>query len=42
VEKALRKFDGNKSKTADYLGISRFALKRRLEKLPDDGKKENE
>ncbi len=28
---ALKRFDGNKSKTADYLGISRFALHRRLQ-----------
>ena len=28
---ALKRFKGNKSKTADYLGISRFALHRRLQ-----------
>ena len=29
---ALKRFNGNKSKTAEYLGISRFALHRRLNK----------
>lgn len=33
VSKALRKFDGNKTKVADYLGISRSALRSRLRKL---------
>jgi two-component system, NtrC family, response regulator AtoC len=32
VEKALEKFQGNKSKAAQYLGISRYALLRRLNK----------
>ena len=31
VAKALARFGGNKSKTAEYLGISRYALHRRLE-----------
>jgi len=30
VEKALDKFDGNKSKTADFLGLTRSALRSRL------------
>jgi DNA-binding NtrC family response regulator len=30
---AMKRFDGNKSKTADYLGISRFALHRRLQQI---------
>lgn len=32
---ALRRFDGNKTRTADYLGISRFALHRRLQQNDD-------
>ncbi len=32
IEKALEKFNGNKSKAAEYLGISRYALMRRLQK----------
>jgi len=32
IEKALRRFDGNMSKAADALGLSRGALYRRLEK----------
>lgn len=32
MRKAVDKFDGNKSKAAAYLGISRFALHRRLQK----------
>ncbi|GAB7081024.1 sigma-54-dependent transcriptional regulator [Megalodesulfovibrio paquesii] len=32
IEQALAKFDGNKSRAAAYLGISRFALHRRLQK----------
>lgn len=32
VQKALDRFEGNKSKAAAYLGISRFALHRRLQK----------
>ena len=31
VAAALARFDGHKTKTADYLGISRFALHRRLQ-----------
>jgi len=33
VRKALLKFDDNKSKTADYLGITRSALRSRMNKL---------
>ncbi len=33
VSKALEKFDGNKTKVAEYLGISRSALRSRLRKL---------
>jgi len=33
VDKAMKRFDGSKSKAADYLGISRFALRSRLRKL---------
>lgn len=32
INKALDKFDGNKTQTAKYLGISRYALHRRLKK----------
>ncbi len=32
IHKALQKFSGNKSKAAAYLGLSRFALHRRLQK----------
>lgn len=32
IRTALARFDGNITRTAEYLGISRFALKRRLEK----------
>lgn len=32
IRKALDRFDGNKSKAASYLGISRFSLHRRLQK----------
>ncbi|UZP67099.1 sigma-54 dependent transcriptional regulator [Desulfovibrio mangrovi] len=32
IQKALDRFEGNKSKTAAYLGISRYALHRRLQK----------
>ena len=31
VRAALKRFDGNKTRAADYLGISRFALHRRLQ-----------
>ncbi|MBZ0265417.1 sigma-54-dependent Fis family transcriptional regulator, partial [bacterium] len=31
VDKAIKKFKGNKSKTASYLGISRNTLQKRLE-----------
>ena len=33
VSKALKKFDGNKTKVSEYLGISRSALRSRLRKL---------
>jgi len=33
VRKALKKFNNNKSKTAEYLGISRSALRSRMNKL---------
>lgn len=33
VRKALKKFDNNKTKTAEYLGISRSALRSRMNKL---------
>lgn len=33
VKAAMRRFDGNKTKAADYLGISRFALHRRLQQM---------
>jgi two-component system response regulator AtoC len=33
VRKALKKFDDNKSKTAEYLGITRSALRSRMNKL---------
>jgi DNA-binding NtrC family response regulator len=33
VRAALARFDGNKTKTANFLGISRFALHRRLQAL---------
>ncbi|MBI9059174.1 sigma-54 dependent transcriptional regulator [Labilibaculum sp. DW002] len=33
VRKALKKFDNNKSKTAEYLGITRSALRSRMNKL---------
>ncbi|MBI9035231.1 MAG: sigma-54-dependent Fis family transcriptional regulator [Bacteroidales bacterium] len=33
VRKALKKFDDNKSKTADYLGVTRSALRSRMNKL---------
>lgn len=33
IRKALGKFSGNKSKTARYLGLSRYALHRRLQKM---------
>ncbi len=32
IDKALQKFNGNKTKTASYLGLSRYALHRRLQK----------
>ncbi|MDZ7778045.1 MAG: helix-turn-helix domain-containing protein [Bacteroidales bacterium] len=35
VSKALKKFDGNKTKVAQYLGISRSALRSRLRKLQE-------
>lgn len=35
VHKALKKFGGNKTKTAQYLGISRSSLSCRLKKTPD-------
>lgn len=36
VIKALKKFDGNKTRAAGYLGISRQALYRKLEKIKSD------
>lgn len=33
VRKALKKFDNNKTKTADYLGITRSALRSRMNKI---------
>ncbi|WP_462431535.1 helix-turn-helix domain-containing protein, partial [Bacteroides nordii] len=33
VEKALRLSQGNMTRAAEYLGITRFALYRKLEKL---------
>ena len=36
VRAALKRFSGNKTKTADYLGISRFALHRRLQQMEED------
>ena len=33
VRVAMKRFDGNKTKTADYLGISRFSLHRRLQQM---------
>ncbi|MCL3782258.1 sigma-54-dependent Fis family transcriptional regulator [Prolixibacteraceae bacterium JC049] len=33
VSKAMKKFDGNKTKVAEYLGITRSALRSRLSKL---------
>ncbi|MDR3176338.1 MAG: sigma-54 dependent transcriptional regulator [Desulfovibrio sp.] len=35
VRAALERFNGNKSKTAEYLGISRFALRRRVQAMED-------
>ena len=32
IEKALKQAGGNKSRAADMLGLSRFALQRKLEK----------
>jgi DNA-binding NtrC family response regulator len=36
VRAAVDRFAGNKSKAADYLGISRFALHRRMQALEKD------
>ncbi len=36
VKAAMRRFDGNKTKAADYLGISRFALHRRLQQMGEN------
>ena len=33
IEKAMKLSEGNISRAADYLGITRFALYRKLEKL---------
>ncbi|WP_430814915.1 sigma-54-dependent transcriptional regulator [Carboxylicivirga sp. RSCT41] len=38
VDKALKRFNGSKSKAAEYLGISRFALRSRLRKLEERNK----
>jgi DNA-binding protein Fis len=37
IQKALRLAEGNKTRAADLLGISRFTLQRKLEKygMPD-------
>lgn len=35
VKAAMKRFGGNKTKTADYLGISRFALHRRLQQIEE-------
>jgi transcriptional regulator with PAS, ATPase and Fis domain len=35
VDKAMKRFNGSKSKAAEYLGISRFALRSRLRKLEE-------
>lgn len=35
VRAALQRFEGNKTKAAEYLGISRFALHRRLQAMHD-------
>ncbi|MCL3782656.1 sigma-54-dependent Fis family transcriptional regulator [Prolixibacteraceae bacterium JC049] len=37
VDKTMQRFNGSKSKTAEYLGISRFALRSRLRKLEQRG-----
>ena len=39
VKAAMKRFDGNKTRAADYLGISRFALHRRLQQMDEDEKK---
>ena len=36
ILKALDKFDGNKSQTAKYLGLSRGALRNRLDSFDDE------
>ncbi|MHC4886410.1 MAG: helix-turn-helix domain-containing protein [Planctomycetota bacterium] len=33
IRRALAKFNGNKSRTAQYLGMSRGALRNRIEQL---------
>jgi transcriptional regulator with GAF, ATPase, and Fis domain len=37
IEKAIRQSSGNKSRTAEMLGLSRFALQRKLDKYGLDG-----
>lgn len=36
LRRALEKFGGNKTRTADYLGLSRGALRNRLDRLDED------
>jgi len=37
IRKALEKFSGNKSQAARYLGLSRYALHRRIQKMEEAG-----